>query len=52
MMHIKGLCKHINNYEAQKLHNKSRTPVTQTLKENGKQFELAGNSSLLEGNLV
>ena len=45
MMHIKGLCKHINNYEAKKLHNKSRTPVTQTLKGNGKQFELAGNSS-------
>ena len=52
MMHIKRLCKHINNYEAKKLHNKSRTPVTQTLKGNGKQFELAGNSSLLEGNLV
>ena len=45
MMHIKGLCKHINNYEAKKLHNKSSTPVTQTLKGNGKQFELAGNSS-------
>ena len=45
MMHIKELWKHINNYEAKKLHNKSRTPVTQTLKGNGKQFKLAGNSS-------
>ena len=34
MMYIKELCKHINNYEAKKLHNKSRTPVTQTLKGN------------------
>ena len=51
-MHIKGLCKHINNYEVKKLPNKSRTLVTQTLKGKGTQFELAGNSSLSEGNLV
>ena len=44
-MHVKELFKHMNNYEVKKLPNKSRTPVTQTLKGNGKQFELAGNLS-------